>query len=123
MVHRGRARDKPENHCPGSAGLLRRTRGDYARVLSSIRTRGCGCEKHPAFPAPSSIEGDADAELGQIMPREYRSVPSPSLRADGSRIAHPITTFAGNPKVLPLDIGLLRSLRPPMTASCMTIEF
>src|SRR6266404_4934343 len=34
-------------------GLLRCTCGDYTRVLTSLRTRGCGCIGHPAFPAPS----------------------------------------------------------------------
>jgi hypothetical protein len=45
-------------------------------------TRGCGCAKHPAFPAPS-FEGETEAKLGQnpaarllnhipsaVMPRE-----------------------------------------------------
>jgi hypothetical protein len=33
-------------------------------------TRGCGCAKHPAFPAPSAFEGETNAKLGQILPRE-----------------------------------------------------
>src|SRR5580693_8041526 len=28
-------------------------RGDYTRVLPTHCTRGCGCNGHPAFPAPS----------------------------------------------------------------------
>src|SRR6266566_1867828 len=41
----------------GMPGLLRCTCGDYARVLISFRTRGCGCSWHPAFPAPSVYRG------------------------------------------------------------------
>jgi hypothetical protein len=37
----------------GNAGCIRWTCGDYARVLPTLRTRGCGCSGHPAFPAPS----------------------------------------------------------------------
>src|SRR6267154_3815310 len=40
----------------GSAGLIRWTCGDYARVLSTFCTRGCGCIGHPAFPTPSGAE-------------------------------------------------------------------
>src|SRR6185437_9689548 len=43
--------------------------------------RGCGCAKHPAFPAPSLFEGETNAKLGQILPREGGVVSlTPSLR-------------------------------------------
>jgi hypothetical protein len=35
--------------------MFRRTCGDYARVLFCFYTRGYGCAKHPAFPAPSVL--------------------------------------------------------------------
>jgi hypothetical protein len=49
----GRARHKPSNHCAGNAGVPRLYL--YARVRISLHscTRGRGCSKHPAFPAPS----------------------------------------------------------------------
>jgi len=35
----------------------------------SFRTRGCGCGGHPAFPAPSVLEGPASAQLGRFRRR------------------------------------------------------
>src|ERR1700680_3131222 len=35
-----------------------------------FRTRGCGCIGHPAFPAPSVLEGHRLAKLGRNAPRE-----------------------------------------------------
>jgi hypothetical protein len=51
----GRARNKPLKPLrAGMPGDLGATCGDYARVLHfTIRTRGCGCIGHPAFPTPS----------------------------------------------------------------------
>src|SRR6202158_1522166 len=72
----------------GMPGLLRCTCGDYARVLISFRTRGCGCIGHPAFPAPSVILGERFLpKLGRIAPRECGGmfeIGKPSLRANGS---------------------------------------
>jgi hypothetical protein len=42
-------------------------------------TRGCGCAKHPAFPAPTAFEGETDAKLGQ----------SPAARM-WCRLFHPV---------------------------------
>src|SRR6266852_6107874 len=51
--------------------LLRWTCGDYARVPLHIRTRGCGCIEHPAFPAPSVFLGEWFLQkLGRIAPRD-----------------------------------------------------
>src|SRR6266704_6155500 len=41
----------------GMPGDFRCDRGDYARVLFLFRTRGCGCIKRTAFPAPSDFRG------------------------------------------------------------------
>jgi len=61
----------------GMPGLLRCTCGDYARVLCLIRTRGCGCSWHPAFPAPSVYLGEWFLQkLGRIAPRERGHIPS-----------------------------------------------
>src|SRR5579871_221762 len=47
--------------------------------------------KHPAFPAPSSIRGQAcDVSLGHVVPRECAGAPPPSLS---------FPTKAGNPVV------------------------
>ena len=35
--------------------VFRCDRGDYTRVLPTHCTRGCGCNGHPAFPAPSVL--------------------------------------------------------------------
>jgi len=35
-----------------------------------FRTRGCGCSKHPAFPAPSVLWGERITQLGHIVPRD-----------------------------------------------------
>jgi hypothetical protein len=38
------------------------------------RTRDRGCSKHPVFPAPSNFEeGNEDANLGRLVPRECKS--------------------------------------------------
>jgi hypothetical protein len=75
----------------GMPGLLRCTCGDYTRVPLHIRTRGCGCIGHPAFPAPSVTRGTkVRPNLGRIAPRECGAVSengAPSLRgANGSRL-------------------------------------
>jgi len=44
----------------GKAGSLRRTCGDYARVLHSFGREAAGVQKHPAFPAPSAFWRDTD---------------------------------------------------------------
>jgi len=50
----GRARRKPlKPFACGNAGCSRWTCSDYARVLFSTCTRGCGCIARPAFPTPS----------------------------------------------------------------------
>jgi hypothetical protein len=53
----GRARDKPLKPLRRKRRTVRQTCGDYARVLPSFRTRGCGCGEHPVFPAPSYFRG------------------------------------------------------------------
>ena len=49
------------NHRVRNAGCVQRVRGDYACVLSTFCTRGCGCVGHPAFRAPS-IRGERIAK-------------------------------------------------------------
>src|SRR6266436_3944667 len=45
--------------------------------LCATCTRDRGCSAHPAFPAPSFLEGtDVDANLGQTVPREGGRMPS-----------------------------------------------
>src|SRR5262245_6662228 len=46
---------------------LLRTRVRSLRILLHTRLR---VQRHPAFPAPSDFEGEQDAKLGQIVPRE-----------------------------------------------------
>src|SRR5262249_57323924 len=53
----GRARSSRKDHRAGNAGVFRRTCGEYCSCTSFIRTRGYGCGRHPAFPAPSVFEG------------------------------------------------------------------
>jgi hypothetical protein len=71
-----RARRKP----------LKPWRGE-SRVISGVLVvttlchlpmhRGCGCNGHPAFPAPSAFyEGQDHAKLGRIAPRECEVVSS-----------------------------------------------
>jgi hypothetical protein len=62
----GRARNKPSDHSRRECRTVRRTCGGYARVLFHLCTRGCGCEQHPAFPAPSDFLRDTEyASLGR----------------------------------------------------------
>jgi hypothetical protein len=44
----------------------------YARVHFVLyhRTRDRGCSAHPAFPAPSLLEGELVVQLGHILPRD-----------------------------------------------------
>ena len=60
-----------------------------ARASFFICTRGCGCIEHPAFPAPSSIEGAKELkeflQTSGAWRREIAEVClAPSLRANGS---------------------------------------
>src|ERR1700752_1248566 len=65
-----RARDKLYKHRAGNAGMF----GEPAVTNSCAFypcTRGCGCAKHPAFPAPSILRGTPFfAKPGQIVPRQ-----------------------------------------------------
>src|SRR6266849_3875534 len=69
----GRARRKPLK--PLRAGMP----GDpgatvvKTRVLSTLRTRGCGCSGHPAFPTPSRGR-KINAQLGRFAPRDREVV-------------------------------------------------
>ena len=45
-------------------------------------TRDRGCSAHPAFPAPSTVEGQRNENLGSIMPRERGSASSQVLEID-----------------------------------------
>jgi hypothetical protein len=39
-------------------------------------TQGCGCDEHPALPAPSSFEGrEIDAELGHLCSESAKTRP------------------------------------------------
>jgi hypothetical protein len=51
----GRARNKPLKPLRRECRVFRGTCGDYARVLYLFRTRGCGCNAHPAFPCALSL--------------------------------------------------------------------
>src|SRR5258708_5954406 len=67
----------------------------------SFRTRGCGCIKRPAFPAPSVFRRDNRfAKLGRIAPRGRGGI---------SQIRHPRAT------ALPLSLEV-RALRCTCTA-------
>ena len=85
----GRARRKPlkplRAGMPGYSGATVVT----TRVLSTFRTRGCGCIGHPAFPAPSAgreihaqlgrmRRGIADARLRLVGCLKTASVPDPN---------------------------------------------
>ena len=52
---------------------------------SSIRTQGCGRSWRPAFPAPSSIGGHDNAELGRNRAARLRSRVSTAVVAHPSR--------------------------------------
>src|SRR5258707_10684530 len=66
----GRARNKPLK--PLRAGIPGDPGGPVVntRVLSTLRTRGCGCSGHPAFPTPSVFLGERFMhDSGAIAPR------------------------------------------------------
>jgi hypothetical protein len=76
--HRGECGISRKTIACGNAGLIRWTCGDYTRVLSIIRTRGCGCIATRHSPRPQGAE--VLSELGRIAPRECGHVSPPSLR-------------------------------------------
>ena len=54
--HSGEIAYKPSNHRAGNAGLFGVPVVTCLRAFLSC-TQGCGCDQHPAFPAPSLSEG------------------------------------------------------------------
>jgi hypothetical protein len=68
----------------------------FTRVLSALisRIRGCGCDVHPAFPAPSLFPRDNDdASPGQILPRERWCLsPSAFMPREGGASSIPETS-------------------------------
>jgi hypothetical protein len=71
-----RARRKPLK--PLRAGMPGASGGSVVttRVLSTLRTRGCGCGGHPAFPVPSVFRAAfLPAQLGRTAPRESGRMP------------------------------------------------
>jgi hypothetical protein len=53
----------------------------------SIRTRGCGCNGHPAFPAPSVLEGRRWHNSGVSAPRECGALFCSNAQCGQRRIA------------------------------------
>ena len=53
----GRARHKPSNHCAGNAGLPPLNLYTRVRIPLCNLAHETGVQRAPAFPAPSSIEG------------------------------------------------------------------
>jgi hypothetical protein len=69
----GRARRKPLKPLRREGRVFRRTCGSTPVLFCC--TGGCGCAKHPAFPAPSLLEGGKFlAYLGRIASREGENV-------------------------------------------------
>src|SRR6266702_4480789 len=67
----GRARHKPSSHCAGNAGLPPLNLYARVRFFAQSCTRDRGCSAHPAFPAPSVLEGgNVPAKLGRNPPRD-----------------------------------------------------
>ena len=62
------------------------------RVLSTLRTRGCGCSGHPAFPTPS-MGRKLNAQLGRIAPRG-REVVSAVIASGAKRRSNPFFLYA-----------------------------
>jgi hypothetical protein len=69
---RRRTKETVKTIARGKPGGFRRNRGDY-RVHFLLHT-GCGCSGHPAFPAPSVIEGHAFAKLARYMRRDREAM-------------------------------------------------
>src|SRR5437899_3283644 len=98
----GRARNKPLKPLrAGMPGDLGATCGDYARVLHfTIRTRGCGCIGHPAFPTPSVFLGEGsmhtsgDQRRGNAESRVRRHCEERSDEAIHSHCALAMDCFA-----------------------------
>jgi hypothetical protein len=65
----GRARRKPLKPLRREGRVFRWTCGDYSCAFY-LCTRGCGCNGHPAFPAPSDFRGEGFAQLGRVALRE-----------------------------------------------------
>src|SRR5216684_3342568 len=68
----GRVRHKPLKPLRRECRVFRGTCGFYPCAFY-LRTGGCGCSGHPAFPAPSSGER-IHAQLGRIASRREREV-------------------------------------------------
>src|SRR6202011_4436862 len=68
----GRARNKPLKPLRGECRVFPVCdRGDYARVVFSFPTRGCGCIERPVFPAPlcpGNLSEYANGRLDQNRP-------------------------------------------------------
>ena len=59
-------------------------------------TRGYGCAKHPAFPAPSEfLEGNQKAKLGRIVPRDRGVVVLSSLQGAQAATCPPSSKSEG----------------------------
>jgi hypothetical protein len=69
-VSPGRARRSPLTPSRRECRCFGFICGDYACVLSSRARKAAGAVKHPAFPAPSIIQGRSMQSLGHFVPRE-----------------------------------------------------
>jgi hypothetical protein len=72
----GRARHKPSNHCAGKAVCWASPVCCCAVSLRyNFAQRTAGASRHPAFPAPSWLEGGrSEAKLGRNQPRGREAV-------------------------------------------------
>ena len=96
----------------GKAGSLRRTCGDYARVLIFFRTRGCGCcpgirlSLRPLF-----LRDTVHEQLGRDAPRECKSVSGCLKVKSGNRFGAAAPNVAAGSSVFALASLKLRRTR------------
>ena len=98
----GESTKEAVNHCAGKAGMLRLHLWFLPRAFFSHGGHGCG--GHPAFPAPSLVEGRCERQNSGAVRRGDAEVCLPSLRASASADAIQ-TVIRGS------DSGLLRFAR------------
>jgi hypothetical protein len=104
-IHRGERGVSRKAIAQGVPDRFGFTCGDYARLLSSICRRGCGCGQHPAFPAPSAFKGDNDrASPGRKRAAGMRSRGCLKIKSEdtASSIASPRTRGEAKRRATPL---------------------
>src|SRR6201996_2354528 len=99
--------------------VIRRTCGDLLVCFFHLHARLWVRSAHPAFPAPSDVEGKRDARPGPFAPRDQIRANKINHRHSGSRDSDCPESISPGIDAARWIPGLRRSAHPGMTTTLL----